>query len=83
MREYVLNVAYRSQAFGRFAWVSRALSNWRMRKSIRQMLRLDPYILRDIGLTPADLEKLLSMSDRVDLKREAERMAFLNARGTR
>ncbi len=80
MREYVLNVALNQQAYHRFAWVGRTLNNWRMRKSVWQMALLDDHILKDIGLTRADLAKLSTLSNQIDLAREAERMAFLNAR---
>jgi uncharacterized protein YjiS (DUF1127 family) len=80
MREYVLNVALNQQAHHRFAWLNRTMNNWHMRKSIWQMALLDDHILKDIGLTRADLAKLSTLSNQVDLAREAERMAFLNSR---
>jgi uncharacterized protein YjiS (DUF1127 family) len=79
MRNYALNEANAQQALGRFAWVGRIVSNWRMRKSMRALLLMNDYALRDIGLTPADLNQLLGHSNRVDLRFEVERMRILNA----
>ena len=80
MRDFEINEANSRAAFGRFTWVMRLVSNWRMRKDIKRMQKFSNYQLRDIGLSRADLNRLVCLPLDRDLNWEAERRELLQSR---
>lgn len=80
MRDYSAHMAQaRSEAL-RHGWLSRVVANWRMRRTIRHLFKLDDNALRDIGLTRAELHRLLGLGRSVDLAWELERSAMIAGR---
>jgi uncharacterized protein YjiS (DUF1127 family) len=69
----------RSEAL-RHGWLSRVVANWRMRRTIRHLLKLDDGGLKDIGLTRTDLHRLLGLGRSVDLAWELERSTLTSGR---
>lgn len=55
MREYVLHEARSRLAYGRLTGLVRFVRNWKARNDMKQMLAMDDYILRDIGVTRDEL----------------------------
>lgn len=61
MRDYMIHEAQSRLAFGRMSGLVRVVSNWRMRKTLKQMRDLSVYHLRDIGLNTGELERLIAL----------------------
>ena len=80
MREYALHVAQSRQAYGRLTWLVRLVKNWRARRDTRTLLRMDDYQLRDIGLTRADLDRLMRMPLSNDTQWDEERLRLIEKR---
>ena len=54
MREYALNEAIFRGEVGS-PWIVRFLRNWLARRSVSRLDRFDEHILRDIGVSRADI----------------------------
>ncbi len=80
MRDYVLHEARSRQAFGRLTVLVRMVKNWRERRSMRALHTLDDYLLRDIGLTRGELERMMRTPLTVDTQWEAERLRLISSR---
>ena len=51
MRDYALNHAQSYEAAGAASLLGRLLRNWRARRAVSRLDRLDEFLLRDIGVT--------------------------------
>jgi uncharacterized protein YjiS (DUF1127 family) len=80
MRNLVSFEAQSRQAFGRFTVLVRLWRNVQTRKDLRLLQSMDDHVLRDIGLTRDEVRRLLSLSNRVDLMWEVERLKLLRGR---
>jgi uncharacterized protein YjiS (DUF1127 family) len=80
MRNYVLHEATSRQAYGRLTLFVRMVKNWRARKAARALLKLDDYLLRDIGLTRGELDQLICRPLSTDMQWEAERVRLMEKR---
>ncbi len=77
MREYVLNQALSNDRGGPFPVLRRLYSNWRKRRRLTDLQQLDDRILKDIGITRADLSATLAQPMTVDPVWDIERRARL------
>lgn len=77
MRDYVLWEAQSRQAYGRLTAVVRVIRNWRHRKDLKKLRAMDDYLLRDIGVTRDELERLSRLPLTADVQWERERLARL------
>jgi len=73
MRDYIHQEVQNRRAYGRFTAVVRFVKNWTMRKDLKTLLRMSDYQLRDIGLTRAELCRLVDLPVSRDLAWEFER----------
>jgi len=73
MRDYIHQEVQNRRAYGRFTAVVRFVKNWAMRKDLKTLLRMSDYQLRDIGLTRAELCRLVDLPVALDLGFELER----------
>jgi uncharacterized protein YjiS (DUF1127 family) len=74
MRDYMIHEAQSRAAFGRLsAWVRR-VTNWRTRKDLKTLMKMNAYQLKDIGLNHAQLHGLLNLPLSCDLRWELERL---------
>ena len=80
MRDYVLHEARSRQAFGRLTTLVRMVKNWRERRSLRALHSLDDYLLRDIGLTRSELDRMMRQPLTLDTQWEAERLRLIGSR---
>ena len=80
MRDYDINEANSRAAFGRLTWVVRMVANWRMRKDMKRLQKFSDYQLRDIGLTRAELNRLVCVPLYTDRTWETERQELLQSR---
>ena len=51
MRDYVLTQSQSRQAYGMLTVVARLVRNWKHHRDLEKLLKLDDYLLRDMGLT--------------------------------
>lgn len=77
MREYVLTQALSNDRSGPFPVLRRLYSNWRKRRRLTDLQQLDDRILKDIGITRADLSATLGQPMTVDPVWDIERRARL------
>ena len=61
MREYVLHQALAQQMTYAGSPISRILANMRARRAARHLRGYDDFMLRDIGLTRGDIERVATM----------------------
>ena len=80
MRDFEINEANSRAAFGRITWIVRLVTNWRMRKDLKRLQGFSDYQLRDIGLSRADLHRLVCARLDTDNVWEAERRELLGSR---
>ena len=80
MRDFEINEANSRAAFGRLTWIVRLVTNWRMRKNLKRLQSFSDYQLRDIGLSRADLHRLVCARLDNDSVWETERRELLNSR---
>jgi uncharacterized protein YjiS (DUF1127 family) len=73
MREYTLHDARSRQAYGRLTGLVRLLKNWKTRNDLKRLLAMDDFMLRDIGLTRDELQRLARQSLRADWQWQSER----------
>jgi uncharacterized protein YjiS (DUF1127 family) len=74
MRDYILNQAQSRQAFGLVATAERIASNWKHHRELMKLLKLDDYLLCDMGLTRALVLHLIALPLTVDVDWEQERI---------
>ena len=74
MRDYVLSEAQSRQAFGLVAVVRRMVRNWKHHRDLHKLLKLDDYLLRDMGLTRPLLQHLADLPLTTEVDWERERM---------
>ncbi len=77
MREYALHVAQSRLAYGSLTGLVRLVKNWQARRDARILLRMDDHQLRDIGLTRADLDRLMRTPLTDDVQWEDERLRLI------
>jgi uncharacterized protein YjiS (DUF1127 family) len=80
MRDHMINEAQSREAYGRWSWVMRVVTNWRARKTLKQLQTFSDYQLRDIGLTRSDLNRFIHLPLDTDIVWEAERRALIDAK---
>ncbi len=56
MRDYALTRATAAEATGAASFISRLIRNWRARRAVTSLESFDDYMLRDIGVTRAEVE---------------------------
>jgi uncharacterized protein YjiS (DUF1127 family) len=74
MRDYVLTQSQSRQAYGRLTVVARVIRNWKHHRDLEKLLKLDDYLLRDMGLTRDVVLHLTSLPLTVDVDWESERV---------
>jgi uncharacterized protein YjiS (DUF1127 family) len=74
MRDYVLTQAQSRQAYGALTLVARLIRNWKHHRDLEKLLKLDDYLLRDMGLTRDMLTHLARLPLTVDVDWERERV---------
>jgi uncharacterized protein YjiS (DUF1127 family) len=74
MRDYILGQAQSRQDFGLVATAKRVVRNWKHHRELAGLLKLDDYLLRDLGLTRALVQHLLALPLTVDVDWEQERV---------
>jgi uncharacterized protein YjiS (DUF1127 family) len=74
MRDYVLTQSQSRQAYGRLTVVARVIRNWKHHRDLEKLLKLDDYLLRDMGLTRDVVLHLTSLPLTVDVDWERERV---------
>jgi hypothetical protein len=80
MRDYALTLSQPSLSIALFPVLSRYITNFRTRKTLKSYLAQRDDELLDFGLTRTDLSKLLALPRSADLALEIERIQFLAAR---
>jgi uncharacterized protein YjiS (DUF1127 family) len=55
MRDYALSRAHAAEATGSASILGQLIRNWRARRAVARLDRLDDRLLRDIGVTREDL----------------------------
>jgi uncharacterized protein YjiS (DUF1127 family) len=55
MRDYALSRAQSAEATGSGSFLGQLIRNWRARRAVARLDRLDDHMLRDIGITREDL----------------------------
>jgi uncharacterized protein YjiS (DUF1127 family) len=55
MRDYALSRAQSAEAAGSGSFLGQLIRNWRARRAVARLDRLDDHMLRDIGITREDL----------------------------
>jgi uncharacterized protein YjiS (DUF1127 family) len=74
MRDYVLSQAQSRQLLGLVPLLRRMARNWKHQRDLRNLLKLEDYLLRDMGLTRPLLMHLANQPLTIDLDWERERV---------
>jgi uncharacterized protein YjiS (DUF1127 family) len=74
MRDYVLTQSQSRQAYGRLTVVARMVRNWKHHRDLEKLLKLEDYLLRDMGLTRDVVLHLVGLPLTVDVDWERERV---------
>ena len=74
MRDYVLTQSLSRQASGRLTVVARLFRNWKHHRDMEKLLKLDDYLLCDMGLSRGLLLHLSHLPLSVDVDWERERV---------
>jgi uncharacterized protein YjiS (DUF1127 family) len=74
MRDYILSQAQSRETFGFLATAKRVVRNWKHRRELSLLLKLDDYLLLDMGLSRALVHHLLELPLTVDVDWEQERV---------
>ena len=80
MRDFEINEANSRDAFGRFTWIVRMVTNWRMRKDLKRLQKFSDYQLRDIGVSRVELHRMICVPLYTDRIWETERRDLLASR---
>ncbi len=74
MRDYILSQAQSRQDFGLVATAKRVVRNWKHHRELGQLLKLEDYLLADMGLSRSLIQHLLALPITVDVDWEQERV---------
>ncbi len=74
MRDYVLTQSQSRQAYGMLTVVARLVRNWKHHRDLEKLIKLDDYLLRDMGLTRGVVLHLAGLPLTVDVDWERERV---------
>jgi uncharacterized protein YjiS (DUF1127 family) len=74
MRDYVLTQAQSRQSYGALTLVARLFRNWKHHRDLEKLLKLDDYLLKDMGLTRDVIIHLSKLPLTVDVDWERERV---------
>ena len=74
MRDYILSQAQSRQNFGLVATAQRVVRNWKHHCELAKLLKLEDYLLRDMGLSRLLVQHLLNLPLSVDVDWEQERV---------
>jgi uncharacterized protein YjiS (DUF1127 family) len=74
MRDYILSQAQSRQDFGLVAAAKRVVRNWKHHRDLSRLLKLDDYLLQDLGLTRSLVEHLAALPLTVDVDWEQQRV---------
>jgi uncharacterized protein YjiS (DUF1127 family) len=74
MRDYVLTQSQSRQTYGCLTVVARVIRNWKHHRDLEKLLKLDDYLLRDMGLTRDVVMHLAGLPLTVDVDWERERV---------
>jgi uncharacterized protein YjiS (DUF1127 family) len=77
MRDYILSQARSRQDFGLVGTAKRAVRNWKHQRELEKLLKLEDYLLIDMGLTRNLVQHLARQSLLIDLEWERERVLRL------
>ncbi len=80
MREYILHQAQSRQAYGRLTLLVRVIKNWQARRALRKIASLDDYMLKDIGLSRAEVLEMQRQPLTLDVQWEADRLRLISTR---
>lgn len=81
MRDYALNHARSFEAFGAASWVANIVRNWRARRAVARLDTYDDYMLRDIGVSRADVHWASGLPLSVNAALALEERALQRLRG--
>lgn len=81
MRDYALNRALAAEATGSASLLWGLIRNWRARRAVYRLDRLDDHLLRDIGVTREDLSWAAGLPLSVNAAIELEERAARRRRG--
>jgi uncharacterized protein YjiS (DUF1127 family) len=74
MRDYILSQAQSRETLGFVATAKRVVRNWKHHRELSHLLKLDDYLLQDMGLTRSLVEHLAALPLTVDVDWEQERV---------
>jgi uncharacterized protein YjiS (DUF1127 family) len=77
MRDYILSQARSRQDFGLVGTAKRVVRNWKHQRELEKLLKLEDYLLIDMGLTRNLVQHLARQSLLIDLEWERERVLRL------
>ena len=80
MRDFEINEANSRAAYGRFTWIVRMVTNWRMRNDLKRLQKFSDHQLRDIGVSRGELHRLICIPLYTDRTWETERRELLESR---
>lgn len=80
MRDFEINEANSRAAYGRFTWIVRMVTNWRMRNDLKRLQKFSDHQLRDIGVSRGELHRLTCVPLYTDRIWETERRDLLASR---
>jgi uncharacterized protein YjiS (DUF1127 family) len=74
MRDYVLTQSQSRQSYGVLTVVARVIRNWKHHRDLEKLLKLDDYLLRDMGLKRDVVLHLAGLPLTIDVDWERERL---------
>jgi uncharacterized protein YjiS (DUF1127 family) len=74
MRDYTLSQALSCETLGFVATAKRVVRNWKHHRQLGQLMKLEDYLLADMGLDRALVQHLLALPLAVDVDWERERV---------
>jgi uncharacterized protein YjiS (DUF1127 family) len=77
MREYVSSEARSRLSTFSFSTLRQLVRNWRCKRQLRKLHKLDDYQLKDIGLTRSQLRQISGLPLSVDPIWEADRLRLV------
>jgi uncharacterized protein YjiS (DUF1127 family) len=81
MRDYALSRAQAAEATGSLSLLWRFIRNWRARRAVVGLDRLDEHLLDDLGITRADVRWASGLPLTVNAALELEERATRRRRG--
>jgi uncharacterized protein YjiS (DUF1127 family) len=83
MRDYALSRAQSAEAAGSASILWRMIGNWRARRAVARLDKLDDFLLRDIGLSRDDLRWAAGLPLTVNAAMALEERTAARARARR